>query len=82
MCDTYNSLTLTGRVPGAVVMDVSDYFERKINALRMHRSQPLEHFIAMAERLAASWGATRGCQWAEAFDPVPVLGRLPLASQL
>ncbi|MDQ3933048.1 MAG: PIG-L family deacetylase [Actinomycetota bacterium] len=81
-CDTYNSLTLEGRVPGTVVVDISNVYDRKIDALKVHRSQPLDHFATMADRLSAFWGGTRGCMRAEAFDPVPVLGRLPAADGL
>jgi N-acetylglucosamine malate deacetylase 1 len=76
-CDTYNSLTLDGRVRGTVVVDVSEWAERKLEALRAHSSQPVEHFAAMASRMGRYWGGTRGCAWGEAFDPIPVLDRLP-----
>jgi hypothetical protein len=36
----------------------------------------------MAERLARGWGARIGVAFAEAFDPVPVLGRMPGATFL
>lgn len=81
-CDTYNSLTLTGRVPGSVVLDISAHIDVKLEALSAHGSQPLEHFTAMARRLGEYWGASRGCQWGEAFDPLPILGRLPAAVRL
>jgi N-acetylglucosamine malate deacetylase 1 len=81
-CDTYNSLTLTGRVPGSVVLDISAHIDVKLKALSAHGSQPVEHFTAMARRLGEYWGASRGCQWGEAFDPVPVLGCLPAAVRL
>jgi LmbE family N-acetylglucosaminyl deacetylase len=76
-CDTYESMTLHGLVEGRVIVDISDMFETKQRALSEHQSQPLDHFRAMAERLANSWGARIGVKWAEAFDPIPVLGRVP-----
>jgi LmbE family N-acetylglucosaminyl deacetylase len=81
-CDSYESLTLGGPFRGSVVVDVSETFQTKIQALRLHRSQPLEHFVAMAERMGATWGGRIGTRYAEAFQPVPVLGRLPGATCL
>jgi LmbE family N-acetylglucosaminyl deacetylase len=81
-CDSYESLTLNGKIPGIVIVDVTETFEVKRQALSKHHSQPLAHFIGMAERLGASWGGRIGCPWAEAFDPVPVLGRLPGVTHL
>lgn len=81
-CDSYESLTLDGKVAGHTIVDVSTTFEAKMHALRAHASQPLDHFTAMADRLARSWGARIGVAFAEAFDPVPVLGRLPGAAHL
>jgi hypothetical protein len=53
-----------------------------MQALAMHTFQPLDHFAAMAERLARSWGARIGTTHAEAFDLLPVLGRLPATRYL
>jgi N-acetylglucosamine malate deacetylase 1 len=76
-CDSYESLTLGGQVPGTVVVDVTSTFPVKMRALAAHQSQPLDHFGPMAERLGRSWGARIGTDYGEAFDPVPVLGRVP-----
>jgi LmbE family N-acetylglucosaminyl deacetylase len=81
-CDTYESLTLSGQVSGRTVVDVSTTFEVKMHALQAHASQPLDHFVHMAERLARGWGARIGVAFAEAFDPVPILGRMPGATFL
>jgi LmbE family N-acetylglucosaminyl deacetylase len=81
-CDTYESLTLHGKVEGRVIVDVTSTFDQKLEALSTHRSQPLKHFMGMARRLGELWGARCGCQWAEAFDPVPILGRLPSCNHL
>jgi LmbE family N-acetylglucosaminyl deacetylase len=64
------------------VVDVSTTFEVKMHALRAHASQPLDHFVGMAERLALGWGARIGVTFAEAFDPVSVLGQMPGVSFL
>lgn len=76
-CDTYESLTLTGPTPGRFIVDVSSTFEKKIEAIREHSSQPVDDFCGMAKRIGALWGARIGADWAEAFDPIPLLGRLP-----
>jgi LmbE family N-acetylglucosaminyl deacetylase len=81
-CDSYESLTINGKVQGQVIVDVTSTFEIKLAALGAHRSQPTDHFSRMAERLAAVWGARIGSTWGEAFDPIPVLGRLPPAAHL
>jgi LmbE family N-acetylglucosaminyl deacetylase len=81
-CDTYNSLTLNGNVPGQRIIDVSETFDKKMEALSEHKSQPLAHFIDMSQRLAKFWGARIGCKWGEAFDPIPILGKLPPAISL
>ncbi|MGH3718013.1 MAG: PIG-L deacetylase family protein [Pseudonocardiaceae bacterium] len=81
-CDTYESLTLDGPFYGQVVVDVTETFETKIQALQAHQSQPSEHFVGMAERMGATWGGRIGKPRAEAFQPVPVLGRLPGATCL
>lgn len=82
-CDTYNSLTLDGPVAASVIVDVTATFATKMAALREHASQPIEHhFGPMAEHLGRLWGARIGARYAEAFTPLPVLGRLPAAAHL
>ena len=81
-CDSYESLTLRGPVAAQVIVDITTTFEVKLRALHAHRSQPLDHFGAMAERLARLWGARIGVAYAEPFTPLPVLGRLPGALHL
>lgn len=81
-CDTYESLTLEGPFRGQVIIDVTQTFEIKMQALSAHRTQPMEHFMGMADRMGATWGGRIGKPRAEAFQPVPVLGRLPGAKCL
>ncbi|WP_407915982.1 PIG-L deacetylase family protein [Kitasatospora sp. NE20-6] len=82
-CDTYNSLTLDGPLTADTIVDVTATFHTKIAALREHASQPIDdHFGPMAEHLGRLWGARIGTPYAEAFTAVPVLGRLPGATQL
>lgn len=82
-CDTYNSLTLAGPLHAAVIVDVTSTFEQKMQALARHASQPIDqHFAPMARTLAALWGSRIGTPHAEAFTPLPILGRLPGAPHL
>ena len=82
--DTYNSLTLGGPVHASVIIDITATFDLKLRALAAHGgTQPIEeHFGPMADNLARLWGARIGVPYAEAFTPVPVLGRLPGRTQL
>ncbi|WP_033819851.1 PIG-L deacetylase family protein [Kitasatospora sp. MBT63] len=82
-CDTYNSLTLDGPVRADTIVDTTATFSTKMQALRQHASQPIEtHFGPMAEHLGRLWGARIGTTYAEAFTALPILGRLPAATQL
>jgi N-acetylglucosamine malate deacetylase 1 len=82
--DTYNSLTLTGPVSAAVIVDITATFETKTRALAAHNgTQPVTgHFGPMADTLARLWGTRIGVPYGEAFTPVPVLGRLPATLRL
>lgn len=54
-----------------------------MRALAGHVSQPIdEHFGPMAETLGRLHGGRIGVPYAEAFAPVPVLGRLPASPHL
>ncbi|TQF07642.1 GlcNAc-PI de-N-acetylase [Kitasatospora acidiphila] len=82
-CDTYNSLTLDGPLRADTIVDATATFPTKIRALKAHASQPIaEHFGPMAEHLGRLWGARIGADYAEAFTALPILGRLPAATQL
>jgi LmbE family N-acetylglucosaminyl deacetylase len=75
-CDTYNSLTLDGPVPAHTIVDITTTFDTKMRALATHVSQPIEqHLAPMADTLARLWGARAGVARAEAFVPLPILGR-------
>lgn len=77
--DTYNSLTLNGPVNAHAIIDITPTYEQKRRALAAHAgTQPIEeHFGPMADNLSRLWGARIGVPRAEAFMPIPVLGRLP-----
>ena len=77
-CDTYNSLTLHGPAAASTIIDVTATWDTKVRALQAHASQPIaEHFEPMAVTLGRLWGARIGTTYAEAFQPLPILGRLP-----
>jgi N-acetylglucosamine malate deacetylase 1 len=82
--DTYNSLTLSGAVSAPVIIDITSTYEQKCAALAAHAgTQPIEgHFGPMADTLSRLWGARIGVPRAEAFTPIPVLGRVPAAARL
>ncbi len=82
--DTYNSLTLDGPLRAGAIVDITATFEVKAKALAAHGgTQPITgHFGPMAENLARLWGARIGARYAEAFTPIPVLGRLPATARL
>jgi LmbE family N-acetylglucosaminyl deacetylase len=82
--DTYNSLTLSGPVSAPVIIDITSTYEQKCAALAAHAgTQPIEdHFGPMADTLSRLWGARIGVPRAEAFTPVPVLGRVPPTARL
>lgn len=76
-CDTYNSLTLDGPVAAGTIVDITTTYTTKMRALAAHTSQPVEHrYGPMADTLSRLWGARAGVARAEAFLPLPLLGRL------
>lgn len=83
-CDGYNGLDMNGRpfeLP--VVVDVSATWDLKRQATAAHTSQPIaSHFWPMVETLGRLHGMRIGAAYAEAFRPLPVLGRLPAAAHL
>ncbi|GII97549.1 PIG-L deacetylase family protein [Sinosporangium siamense] len=82
-CDSYNSFTLSGPVNAPVIIDITTTFDQKMRGLAEHRSQPIgDHFGPMAQNLAALWGSRIGAARAEAFTPLPILGRLPGTAHL
>jgi len=50
-----------------VLIDISDYWERKLAALRAHVSQRVEGTIANIETIDRYWGIARNCKYAEPF---------------
>jgi LmbE family N-acetylglucosaminyl deacetylase len=72
--DTYYSTESKGC---PLLIDISDYFEHKIAALKHHQSQTPENLIKMARSMNALHGLRIRAEYAEAFYTFPLLGRLP-----
>lgn len=83
-CDGYNGLDQHGKpLHLPTIIDVTEYWPTKVEALRAHQSQPItDHFGPMTEALSRLHGYRIGTTWAEAFHPLPVLGRLPATDRL
>jgi len=74
-CDTYNSIGMSGPFHPTIFVDVSEVWERKINAIRGHQSQPIHLWEDMALCLGRLHGNRCGCTYAEAYSQIPILGR-------
>lgn len=83
-CDGYHNLDRTGRpLHLPVIVDVTDVWRIKLRALAAHTSQPIaDHFEPMADTLGRLHGGRIGARYAEAFVPLPVLGRLSATTDL
>lgn len=83
-CDGYHNLDRTGRpLHLPVILDITSTWATKMHALAAHASQPIaSHFAPMAETLGRLHGGRIGVPYAEAFSPVPILGRLPATGHL
>jgi LmbE family N-acetylglucosaminyl deacetylase len=83
-CDGYHNLDRHGRpLHLPVILDITSTWATKMHALSAHASQPIaSHFAPMAETLGRLHSGRIGVQYAEAFSPVPILGRFPLTAHL
>lgn len=83
-CDGYNNLDRNGHfLHLPVIVDITHTWDKKMRALAAHQSQPIaDHFAPMAETLGKLHGSRIGAHYAEAFSPVPILGRLPATPHL
>jgi hypothetical protein len=66
----------------ARIVDITAVYERKLEALAAYDSFTGSGFPAMVERQTRFWGDHSGVERAEAFLPLPILGRLPCAEGL
>jgi LmbE family N-acetylglucosaminyl deacetylase len=74
-CDTYNSIGLKEPFSPTIFVDVSQVWDNKINAIRVHQSQPVHFWEDMASCLGKLQGSRCGCEYAEAYHQLPILGR-------
>lgn len=83
-CDGYNGLDRHGRhTELPVIVDVSSCWDTKRAAAAAHESQPItNHFWPMVEAMGRLHGRRIETEYAEAFRPMPILGRLPSAAHL
>lgn len=72
--DTYYSTEPKG---SPLLIDISEYFERKCSALACHRSQSPKDLLEMARSTNALHGQRIRAKYAEAFYVFPLLGRWP-----
>ena len=78
--DTYNGLGTRGTFEADCLVDVSRYWEGKLEALSAHKSQRPEQYVAMTGRTCALHGARAGVPLAEGFRRVPFIGTARRAS--
>jgi LmbE family N-acetylglucosaminyl deacetylase len=77
--DTYYS---TESVGFPILIDISSHFQQKLSALDCHNSQSPGDLAEMARTMNALHGQRIRVQYAEAFYPFPLLGRLPRLREL
>jgi LmbE family N-acetylglucosaminyl deacetylase len=77
--DTYYS----AQSPGfPILINITRYFDRKCRALGCHRSQKPQELLDMARVMNRLHGQRSRVQYAEAFHPFSLLGRVPLLRNL
>ncbi|MNB96456.1 GlcNAc-PI de-N-acetylase [compost metagenome] len=77
-CDTYFSKGTHLYQPfiPSHFIDISDVWNKKLEMIKVHRSQPLEKLLSMTEAQNKLHGLSIGTIYAEAFLQLPVLGIL------
>lgn len=78
-CDTYLGRGRAGLFQPDVVVDVTDAWHTKLEAIRAHRSQEPEQYVAAVERQCWLHGARAGVRYAEGFQTIPTYGRAGVA---
>ena len=73
--DTYYLTIVPDTVP--ILLDITETFERKCQAISKHRSQNFQELINMVRASNTLHGMKIRCSFAEAFYPFPLLGRWP-----
>jgi LmbE family N-acetylglucosaminyl deacetylase len=73
-CDNMGSIGLHGPFKPDQYVDVNPFWQKKIDAINAHRSQPLWYYLDMIDKQCAEHGQASGKKRAEAFLYVPFLG--------
>lgn len=68
--------------PGTRIVNVDDTYQQKLRALAAYQSLASSGRAALADQRSRAWGDRIGVERAEAFVPLPILGRLPAATHL
>ena len=75
--DTYNEACLDGVFNPNLYVDISLYFDKKLEAIGKHKSQPFKMWKKIASDQNVLLGARlSNVQYAEGFIQVPILGKL------
>jgi len=82
MCDTYNSLGLSGPFMPTKYVDVTEEWQTKCKAIAVHESQDPPFWQEMITRQARLHGGRVGVDYAEAFCEIPILGHLTACKNL
>ena len=73
-CDSLGSTGLHGAFKPDRYVDVTDVWEKKIAAIKVHRSQPLPFFLEKIDNQCLAHGKDRGVKRAEGFLYLPLFG--------
>ena len=75
--DTYNEICLDGVFNPNIYVDMSDYFDIKMTAIAVYKSQPFDMWKKVARDQNALLGSRLSdVKYAEGFIQVPILGKL------
>ncbi len=75
--DTYNEICLDGVFNPNIYVDVSDYFDLKMAAIEIYKSQPFDMWKKVATDQNELLGSRLSeVKYAEGFIQVPILGKL------
>jgi hypothetical protein len=80
-CDSLSSVGLHGVFKPDRFVDVTEIWDRKISAIRVHQSQPLSIFLERIDIQCRAHGKDHGVKRAEGFLYLPIFG-LPDNEQL
>ena len=74
-CDTYNSFGLHGPFKPNRFVDVTHIWEKKVAAIKAHKTQLLPFYLDLIERQCLAYGKAGGSKRAEGFLYLPIFGR-------